>query len=180
MNKHINYQSDFKLFEKGDLNVAPFVFKYYTDANHEYIASYTNGEYKNCKLLDDGRLAIIFDEHGLPPGILRCRREYYLTDKDFDDGICNLVTVETTGIELVKGKTDGGDVEIQLPPHYQQGETGKALTWDDLTPEQQQGVSEGAADMLREQIVTYQVMTEEEYDALPEKKKDMFYCIYEE
>ncbi len=119
-----NYKSDFKLFEKGDLHIAPFEYEYYTTFGKSYKVSYVDGVYTNCRLLEDGRLMVIFDNHGLAPGILRVTRHYYLTDKDFHDGICDLVSKEDTGVILTTGKTDECDLEVEVPPHYMQGEKG--------------------------------------------------------
>lgn len=120
-----NYKSDFKLFEKGDLHIAPFEYEYYTTFGKSYKVSYVDGVYTNCRLLEDGRLMVIFDKHGLAPGILRVTRHYYLTDKDFHDGICDLVSKEDTGVILTTGKTDECDLEVEVPPHYMQGEKGE-------------------------------------------------------
>ena len=68
--------------------------------------------------LDDGSLLVIFDRHGLRPGTLSVKREYYLSDADFADGICNLVSVEITGVILVSGKTDESTAEIIPYPDY--------------------------------------------------------------
>lgn len=123
--KRIHYKSDFKLFEKGDLHTAPFEYEYYTTFGKRYKVSYIDGVYTNCRLLEDGRLMVIFDKHGLAPGILRVTRHYYLTDKDFHDGICDLVSKEDTGVILTTGKTDECDLEVEVPPHYMQGEKGE-------------------------------------------------------
>lgn len=124
--KQINYKSDFKLFEKGELHTAPFEYEYSTTFGKSYKASYLDGVYTNCRLLDDGRLMVIFDNHGLPPGILRVTRRYYLTDNDYHDGICDLVSKDETGVILTAGKTDECEVEVQVPPHYMQGDSGKS------------------------------------------------------
>lgn len=90
----INYQSDFKIIEKnlnGDLKT-PFRFTYQTVLSKPVVASFDGHDYKNCRRLDDGSLLVIFDNHGMRPGNLTVRREYYLTDADFADGICNLVS----------------------------------------------------------------------------------------
>lgn len=124
--KQIHYKSDFKLFEKGELHTAPFEYEYSTTFGRSYKASYIEGVYTNCRLLDDGRLMVIFDNHGLTPGILRVTRRYYLTDNDYHDGVCHLVSKEETGVILTAGKTDECEVEVQVPPHYMQGDHGKS------------------------------------------------------
>lgn len=110
----INYQSDFKIIEKnlnGDVNT-PFRFTYRTVLSGCVVAEFDGHGYKNCRRLDDGSLLVIFDRHGLRPGTLSVKREYYLSDADFADGICNLVSVEITGVILVSGKTDESTAEI--------------------------------------------------------------------
>ena len=82
------------------------------------VAEFDGHGYKNCRRLDDGSLLVIFDRHGLRPGTLSVKREYYLSDADFADGICNLVSVEITGVILVSGKTDESTAEIIPYPDY--------------------------------------------------------------
>lgn len=53
-----------------------------------------------------------------PPGILKVKREYFISDTDFRDGICNLVSIEDTGIVLTTGKTDESTAEIMPYPDY--------------------------------------------------------------
>ena len=116
----INYQSDFKIIEKslnGDINT-PFRFTYRTVLSGCVVAEFDGHGYKNCHRLDDGGLLVIFDRHGLRPGALSVKREYYLSDADFADGICNLVSVENTGVILVAGKTDESTAEIISYPDY--------------------------------------------------------------
>ena len=166
--KEINYKSDFKLFEKGDLHTAPFEFEYRTAFSKPYKVSCVDGVYTNCKLMEDGRLMVVFDNHGLRPGLLRCLRKYYLTDKDYHDGICNLVSDEHTDVMLTTGKTDCVQVEIELPPHYQQGEPGtpgepgQDLTWENMTPEQREELTSKVVEEVKEGLVTATEVTDVE------------------
>lgn len=138
--KIINYESDFKIIEgfkdKSPITTAPFRFSYYTKmSKRTYVAEYDGSNYTNCKPTDDGRIVVAFDNHKLGMGVLNVKREFFLTDKDFADGICNLVSVETTGITLDSGATDEiDDIVIEVFPFYQQGETGKSAyqEWLDL------------------------------------------------
>lgn len=135
----INYKSDFKLFEERDGGKGfdvPFVFRYSTLAGSGYEVSHVDGEYHNCKPLDDGRLMVIFDNHGLPAGQLVCERHFYLTDKDYHDGICDLWDKRAVDVFLGTGATEQTRIEVALPPYYSQGEPGKAFTYEDFTPEQ--------------------------------------------
>lgn len=152
--KEINYQSDFKLFEKGDLHTAPFEFEYRTAFSKPYKVSHADGVFTNCKLTEDGRLMVVFDNHGLRPGLLRCLRKYYLTDKDYHNGICHLVSDESTDVMLTTGKTDCVQVEIELPPHYQQGEPGKDLTWESMTDEQREELTGKVVEEVQEGMIT--------------------------
>ena len=118
--KSVNYKSDFKLIEGGCDFSVPFVFEYRTGFGRSYKAGHIDGQYDNCQLMEDGRLMVVFDNHGLNPGILTCERHFYLTDRDYHDGICDLWDKRPTGIVLTSGKTEECDPEVQLPPYYQQ------------------------------------------------------------
>ena len=107
---------------------------------------------------------VVFDKHGLAPGILHVIRHFYLTDQDFHDGICNLVSTEDTGIILTAGKTDECDVEVEVPPHYMQGEPGKSFTWDDMTEEQKTELASKAANEIKDSLITATQVGDTEYD----------------
>ena len=116
----INYQSDFKYIEKslnGDI-ILPSGLLTAQSCRGVLVAEFDGHGYKNCRRLDDGGLLVIFGRHGLRPGALSVKREYYLSDADFADGICNLVSVENTGVILVAGKTDESTAEIMSYPDY--------------------------------------------------------------
>lgn len=116
----INFQSDFKLVEKnlnGD-TLTPFRFTYRTVLSGCVVAEFDGHEYRNCRRLDDGNLLVIFDNHNLRPGKLSVRREYCLTDADFIDGVCNLVSMEDTGVVLVTGRTSEYEANIMSYPDY--------------------------------------------------------------
>ena len=74
--KSINYKSDFKIIEGGCDFSVPFVFEYRTGFGRSYKVSHADGEYDNCQLMEDGRLMVVFDSHGLSPGILTCATVY--------------------------------------------------------------------------------------------------------
>lgn len=67
--RSVNYKSDFKLIEDGCDFGVPFVFEYRTGFGRCYKAGHIDGQYENCKMLEDGRLMVVFDSHGLTPGI---------------------------------------------------------------------------------------------------------------
>jgi hypothetical protein len=118
----INYESDFKLTEKTEKRFAdvPFEFVYSTNSG-TYTASYDGEAYTNCKRNEDGSITIIFNKHGLGVGRLKVRREFFIPDDDFPDGVYNIVSNDTTDIMLVEGKTDNTDVEEEFNPPYIEG-----------------------------------------------------------
>ena len=162
--KSINYKSDFKLIEGGcDFN-APFVFEYRTGFGKSYRASHVDGEYDNCKLMDDGRLMVIFDNHGLHPGILTCERHFYLTDQDYHDNICDLWDKRPTGIVLTSGQTDDCEAEVQLPPFYQQGEPGEPMTWNKMPEEDKEALKAAVVQEVESLLVQVVPVDETEYE----------------
>lgn len=163
--KQINYKSDFKLFENGDLHASPFEYEYNTTFGKSYKASCLDGVYTNCRLLDDGRLMVIFDNHGLAPGILRVIRRYYLTDKDYHDGICNLVSKEDTGVILTAGKTDECEVEVQVPSHYMQGDPGKSA-YQIAVDNGYEGSEEEWLESLKGKAFSYEDFTPEQLEEI--------------
>ncbi len=119
----INYLSEFKLSETtldGDIST-PFKFTYYTPKSVGYVASYDGTTYKNCRRLSDGSLLVVFENHQLVCGDLYVRREYYLTDNDFSDGVLNLVTTQKCGIELTTDDTTDTTISTTVYPNYQCG-----------------------------------------------------------
>ncbi len=171
--KTINYESDFKIIEGfkdgSSILAAPFRFTYYTKVTRgTYVASYDGTEYVNCHSTEDGRVVIPFDSPKLGMGVLMVKREFFLSDSDFADGVCNLVSVESTGITLDKGSTDcEGEVVVELFPFYQKGDEGKSAY--DLWLEQgNEGTVEEFIQSLKGEKgeagkpFTYEDMTEEQ------------------
>lgn len=116
----INYESDFKLTEKTEeqrfANV-PFKFVYST-SSVIYTALYDGHKYVNCKPNSDHSVTVIFNNHGLGVGKLKVRREFFIPDGDFPDGVYNVVSNDPTDVMLVEGKTEGFDVEETFRPPY--------------------------------------------------------------
>lgn len=112
-------KSDFKLVEKIDERFAkaPFSFVYKTTGTNGYRAAFDGTTYTNCKRNDDGSITVVFNNHGLGIGKLKVRREFFIPDTDFPDGLYNAVSNDSTEIVLTDGKTDGFVVttEILLP-----------------------------------------------------------------
>lgn len=172
--KQIHYKSDFKLFEKGELHTDPFEYEYSTTFGKSYKASYLDGVYTNCRMLDDGRLMVIFDNHGLSQGILRVTRRYYLTDNDYHDGVCHLVSKDETGVILTTGKTDECEVEVQVPPHYMQGEQGvpgKDMTWNSMTEGQRAELVQEVTGNIEGTMLTSTQLSDTEYEDLFDNTK---------
>ncbi len=121
----INYLSEFKLIERFDDadGLVPFRYTYYTSKSEGYVVSYDGQEYVNCRCETDGELLVIFENHALNLGELHVKREYFLSDTDFADGVCNVVSVERTNIELTMGKSEGTEVTTELLNAYAQGES---------------------------------------------------------
>lgn len=119
----INYESDFKLTETTEeqrFADVPFKFVYSTNSG-TYTASYDGTTYINCKRNEDGSVTVIFNKHGLGVGKLKVRREFFIPDEDFPDGVYNVVSNDTTDVILVEGKTEGFDVEETFRPPYIEG-----------------------------------------------------------
>lgn len=167
----INYESDFKIIEGfkdgSSILAAPFRFTYYTKVSRGvYVAEYDGKEYKNCIPTDDGRVIVPFDSPKLGMGQLMVKREFFLNDSDFKDGICNLVSVESTGITLDRGATDmDGEVNIELFPFYQQGENGKSA-YDEWLELGNTGTVEDFLNSMRGEPFTYEDFTPEQLAAL--------------
>ena len=165
--KSINYKSDFKLMENGCDFSVPFVFEYRTGFGKSYKVSHVDGEYTHCKLMEDGRLMVVFDDHGLRPGVLTCERHFYLTDQDYHDGICDLWDKRPTDIILTSGKTDECEAEVQLPPYYQQGEPGKpgdSMTWDKMLEEDKEALKVAVVQEVEGLLVQVVPVDETEYE----------------
>lgn len=147
----IYYESDFKIVErfKEKLNDIPFKYTYFADLS--YTASWDGEEYKNCKRNPDGSITVVFNGQILGLGPLRVKREYFIPDSDFEDGIRNKVYVEDTGIVLVRGTGRPVTVEMEVvPPYIYLQEIVDALT--DTSPTKALSANQGR--VLSERIVT--------------------------
>lgn len=133
---NINYQSDFKIIERL-MPDAPFRFTYYIGKDKgSVIAEYDGQSYSGC-FVDDERLIVPVDGGTLGIGNVMVKREYFLDDKAFSDGVCNLVSVEGTDIELGRGRTDSDiEADVEVGVFY------KAFTFDDMTEEQKQEIAD--------------------------------------
>lgn len=148
----IYYESDFKIVErlrKDELKDIPFRYTYFAD--YAYSASWDGEEYKNCKRNPDGRIIVVFNAQNLGLGPLRVKREYFIPDSDFEDGIRNEVYVEDTGVVLVSGTGRPVTVEMEVvPPYIYLQEIVDTLT--DTSPTKALSANQGR--VLSERIVT--------------------------
>jgi hypothetical protein len=116
----IYYESDFKINEKfarEELVSVPFKYTYYTTRKYEASWDGKDG-YKNCKREKDGNITVIFNSHGLGIGKLKVRREYFIPDIDFADGVRNEIDMEDTDILLVNREGDDVMVDTEVIPPY--------------------------------------------------------------
>ena len=167
--KTINYESDFKLIEGfkdgSSILAAPFRFTYYTKVSRGvYVAEYNGSEYVNCIPTEDGKVIVPFDSPKLGMGMLMVKREFFLNDADFSDGVCNLVSVESTGITLDKGATDDlGEIEVLVEPYYHtiNGGGGSALdvTFDGQSSGLEADNVQGAIEEVNAKIDMYKEAT---------------------
>lgn len=135
---HYNYDCDFKIAEPLYAD-APFRYTYYAKSEKTVVAEYDGTDYHGCYPMGD-MLIVPINAGSLGLGEVKVRREYYLTDKDFTDGICNRVTGNVPlGIEIWRGETDGMEThEVKVVPAYQKGDP---FTFDDMTDAQKQDIA---------------------------------------
>lgn len=179
----INYESDFKLIEGfkdgSSILAAPFRFTYYVNVSSGvYVAEYNGSEYVNCIPTEGGKVIVPFDSPKLGVGVLMVKREFFLNDSDYKDGICNLVSVERTGITLNKGATDDmGEISIEVFPFYQKGDTGKSA-YDEWLNLGNEGSVADFINSLRGEPFTYEDFTEEQLQALKGEQGDDAYEVW--
>lgn len=145
------FKSDFKLWELCEAGYSvPFRFRYYTNSPKlAWEVSFDGHEYVNCKLMEDGRLCVAFDDHKLGLGLLKVERRYYLTDEDYQTDICDEVIapaavvcwdgIDTDGVDMdgvdpycvdtynIRLSLEGAktlSAHVEVPPYYQKGDRG--------------------------------------------------------
>lgn len=157
----INYKSDFKITEKSETIASnvPFTFMYYVTKKKTYIASFDGiSEYINCERLEDGSIKVIFNNSNLGRGILRVERKYYITDKDFKDGVFNVVTDDATDVFLHEGKTyDPNIITTVVPPYIkgEKGEKGESLKWESLNDSEKKELVDGVSENVSKEIADF-------------------------
>lgn len=155
MNK--NYKEDFVLDiqllnHDGSPIAVPdidFDVKFAANAS-SYRCGRKDGEYYNCTVLDDGRLRVTFDGHGLLPCCsLRGYATWHLPDDAMPDGIRDLPQIIDTGVTLTVGPSDRpADAEVSVLLPYIKGENGSL---SDLTPEEREIFVKEIIDSLPEE-----------------------------
>ena len=107
-------------------------------------ASCIKGEYTNCFRREDGRICVIFNNHGLGTGVLKWEPHFMFPDSLFPDGVRDIYAPQPLDIELVTGAGDyptTAEVEVSLPlikgEKGERGERGeKGEKGDGFTPAQ--------------------------------------------
>lgn len=145
----IYYKSDFKLFLRSEAGFAlPFRFEFYTsEPSRPFVAKFDGYKYINCELLEDGRLMIAFDDHGMKCGRLMMKQTYYLDDVHYRTEVCDraiapqpVINIDDhemrSEIILAMNGDDTIEFTTQLPPYYQAG----------LTPEEHQALLDATKD----------------------------------
>ena len=75
---------------------------------------------------------------------------------------------------LTAGKTDECEVEVQVPPHYMQGEQGdpgKDMTWDNMTEEQRAELVQEVTGNIEGTMITSTQLSDTEYEDLFDNTK---------
>ena len=109
-----------------DLQGARLELSFYTSGQLVYRATVSDtGECLNCRRDGDG-LVVVFDNHGMLPGRLKCRLTLETPDAEMPDGYRRTVSVIDMGISLVNGNGDNAPSAevVALFPLYK-GERGE-------------------------------------------------------
>lgn len=106
------FKSDFKVFLSASDNWAvPFKIKFWTGSpSSSFIACHHGTEYNNCKLLEDGRLMVAFDDHNMGRGKLMMEVHLFLNDEDYRTGICDQVIAPQAVVCQVTAEESRTDV----------------------------------------------------------------------
>lgn len=137
-----NYKEDFDAFltvrDGRGANIGfpsfDFIARFFTTSPaHAYEVSSIGGVLTNCHN-DNGRVHVVFDNHGLLPGALQCEFTALLPNGTYPDGSQRLPTADRLGIDLTYGRSDLPayiNLDMQLPMLK-----GEAFRYEDFTPDQ--------------------------------------------
>lgn len=145
--RNINHKSDFLLVQhiylkdKGGDSITDIGFpeydfrlRYYTiNGEKDFVAWCRNGHPVNCKNVD-GKLIVIFNNHGMMPGLLNVDIEIDVPNDIFEDGYHREFIPGPTKVKLITGPTESfgmAEAEAMLP--FIKGDP---LKFEDLTPEE--------------------------------------------
>lgn len=158
-----NYKSDFDAIlhlvscvgeEKTELGWPDYdwVAKFYTTSHDKvFIASKQGNVLTNC-FNDNGQIHVVFNNHGLEAGTVKCEFDAEIPNDIYPDGFQREVSPQPLNIELVRGRGDCGtiaDVEILLPYIIgPKGDKGDAFRFEDFTQEQIKELQKPAEDMI--------------------------------
>lgn len=106
------FKSDFKVFLSASDNWAvPFRIKFWTGSpSSSFIACHHGTEYNNCKLLEDGRLMVAFDDHKMGRGKLMMEVHLFLSDENYRTGVCDQVIAPQAVVCQVTAEESRTDV----------------------------------------------------------------------
>lgn len=168
--KEVNYKSDFPAlltFRDGkgnDIGVPPYDWeaRFWTASKAiDYRASSVGDVLTNCRV-EDGRVIVVFNSHGLPPGHLHCEVSAHIPSGQFPDGEWRVVNATVAGRTLVPGQTEmPSEVEVEVLLPYIKGDKGDKLTFADLTAEEIDQLRQPAEQTAREYTEKYEQMTAE-------------------
>lgn len=118
--KRKNYQSDFvaKLIMPAGKELEDFELEFATNGIARYKASRIGDDCKNCVMSDDGDMLVIFKNHGLCVGRLKCTIISWLPCKYSSDGKLKEIYPRIEEIELVDGASDDSEADIKVLTSY--------------------------------------------------------------
>lgn len=170
--RNINYREDFVLLiqllnHEGSPVAVPdidFSIRFYS-GHSTYTVGRKEGEFIRCAPMDDGRLRIVFDAHGLSPvKELVGHATWHLPDALMPDGIRDLPQTIHTGVCLTVGPSDRpSDAEVSILLPFIKGEPGSLA---DLTPEERESFIREIVESIPEEISGCQAIPPEEIDEL--------------
>lgn len=122
------FKSEFSLLleltdrDGNDIGVPPVDWRasFSTGKYPHYVASCIGGKLRNC-VIEDGRIRVLFNRHGLGPGRLHCEFTCILPDDRFPDGTQDVVKLRPLDVMLTDKPEDcpaNISAKIELPAIY--------------------------------------------------------------